>query len=188
MDFDHYTDRSAAIATDLVNAFGTVPLRAAGHGDEPLGDPAAFLRAHGLDDTGVTPDDAPTLQRLADRLHHVFDADGDDAAVAIINDLLATTGATPQITSHDAGDWHLHYHPRDAGPVEHLTVTAAMGLGAVLCTAGTGRFGHCDGIACRDVYVDTSRNNRRRFCSDGCANRAHVTAHRARQRADQSTT
>ena len=187
MDFDHYTDGSAAIATDLVNTFGTVPLRAAGHCDEPLGDPAAFLRAHGLDDTGVTPDDAPALRDLADRLHAVFDADDPATAVRIINDLLAANGAIPQITSHDAHDWHLHYVPRDGGSLAQLTVTAAMGLAAVLCTAGTGRFGHCDGIACRDVYIDTSRNNRRRFCTDGCANRAHVTAHRARQRTDQGS-
>ncbi|MBW3603649.1 MAG: CGNR zinc finger domain-containing protein [Actinobacteria bacterium] len=68
-----------------------------------------------------------------------------------------------------------------------MAATAAMGLATVLCTSGTSRFGHCDGTACRDVYVDTSRNNRRRFCSDGCANLAHVTAHRARQRADGHT-
>jgi predicted RNA-binding Zn ribbon-like protein len=36
---------------------------------------------------------------------------------------------------------------------------------------------------CPDVYVDTSRNASRRYCSDTCASRATVAAYRARQKA-----
>ncbi|MEO3867710.1 CGNR zinc finger domain-containing protein [Nonomuraea sp. B12E4] len=39
------------------------------------------------------------------------------------------------------------------------------------------------GGRCQVVYVDTSRNGRRRFCSPGCANRVNVAAHRARRHA-----
>ncbi|HLU95849.1 MAG TPA: CGNR zinc finger domain-containing protein, partial [Thermobifida alba] len=40
--------------------------------------------------------------------------------------------------------------------------------------------GCCARDGCRTVFVDTSRNGRRRFCSVTCANRVNVAAHRAR--------
>jgi predicted RNA-binding Zn ribbon-like protein len=187
MNFDHYSDASVEVAVDLVNAFGTAPLAAAGHGDEPLADPVAFLRDHGLDATGVTQDDAAAVQRLADRLHTVFAADNAVVAVDAINLVLVAAGARPRITGHDGQDWHVHYDAASGTPLDKLAVTAAMGLATALCTGGTDRFGRCDGPACRDAYVDTSRNNRRRFCTDGCANRAHVSAHRARRRREAAT-
>lgn len=184
MNFGHYTDASVGVAVDLINAYGTVPLAAAGHGDEPLPDPAAFLRDRGFDAAGVTRDDAGEVQRLADELHEAFMTDDPADAVDILNAVLAAAAVLPQISGHDDSPWHLHYQAADAAPVDQLAAVAAMGLATVLCTDGTSRLGRCDGLTCRDVYVDTSRNNRRRFCSDGCANLAHVTAHRARQRAE----
>lgn len=182
MNFTHYNDAPIAVAVDLINRFGTRPRAAAGHGDEPLGDPAEFLRDHAMDDAGVTGADAEHVRALADRLHEVFVADNEAAAVAAINGALADAAARPCVTGHDGQDWHVHYETTGGGPLDQLAVTVAMGLAAVLCSGGIERFGRCDGSACRDAYVDTSRNNRRRFCTDGCANRAHVAAHRARRR------
>lgn len=182
MDYDHYTDASVELAVDLINDYGTAPRTAAGRGDEPVDDLGAFLRAHGLDDTGVTASDTDAARRLADRLHAVFTTDDASEAVAVVNAELVRTGAIPQISGHDDADWHLHYHPTGAAPVDRLAAVTAMGLATALVTGGLRRFGRCDGIDCRDVYVDASRNNRRRFCGDGCANLAHVTAHRTRQR------
>lgn len=185
MDYEHYSDRSVALALDLINDYATAPREADGSSDQPLPDLRTFVEAHALD----TGDQAPTgeedaVQRLADRLHAVFTADDDAEAVAVINATLAHYGATPQITRHNADDWHLHYQPTAAGPIERLAVIAAMGLATVVCSSGTRRLGRCDAGGCRDVYVDTSRNNRRRYCGDNCANRSHVAAHRARRRAD----
>lgn len=182
MNYDHYTDACVELAVDLINDYGTAPRVAAGRGDEPVDDLAAFVRAHDLDDTGVTAADADAARRLADRLHAVFTTDDASEAVVVVNEELARTGPVPQISRHGGADWHLHYRPTDATPVDRLAALAAMGLATALVTGGLQRFGRCDGVECRDVYVDVSRNNRRRFCGDGCANLAHVTAHRARQR------
>lgn len=186
MDYEHYSDASVALALDLINDYATVPCVADGSSDQPLPDIHAFFEAHeltaGVQAPSTGEDDA--AQRLADRLHEVFTTDDDAEAVAVINATLAHYGATPQISRHNSDDWHLHYQPTDAGPIQRLAVIAAMGLATVVCSSGTRRLGHCHADGCRDVYVDTSRNNRRRFCGDGCANRSHVAAHRARQRAD----
>jgi len=181
VNYDSYEDFSVELATDLINDYGTVPRQAAGRGDDPLPPLATFMRDHHMDPSGLADGAEPAAQRLADRLHVVFTAD-DAHAVAVVNEVLTESGALPQLSGHDGEHWHLHYHPADTRPLDRLAVTAAMGLATVLSTAGTRRLGHCEGIACRDVYVDTSRNNRRRFCDDGCANRVHVAAHRARRR------
>ena len=185
MEFRHYDDPSVELAIDLVNGYGTDTRAAACRADRPLPDLAAFLRDHQMATSDVSDGDEQAIQRLADRLHTVFTTDDSAYAVTVVNELLVESGALPQISGHDDEDWHLHYYPSGARPVDKLAVTAAMGLATVLCNAGLRRFGRCHGIGCRDVYVDTSRNNRRRFCGESCANRAHVAAHRARRRSDE---
>jgi len=185
VDFRHYDDACVDLAIDLVNDYATAVRHAADDHVHPVPELGAFLRAHHMDASDVRDGDDKAAQRLADRLHAVFTLDDADQAVAIVNSVLVDADALPQISGHDGESWHLHYYPSDARPVDRLAVTAAMGLATVLCTGGVRRLGECSGDTCRDVYVDTSRNNRRRFCSDGCANRTHVAAHRARRRSDQ---
>lgn len=181
MDYEHYSDASVSLALDLINDYATDPRVADGTDDQPLPDVRAFLEARHLDgDDEIAASDTDAAQRLADRLHAVFTTDDAAVAAARINAVLTDYGATPQISRHGDDDWHLHYHPADARPIARVAVIAAMGLATVVCTSGTRRLGRCDATACRDVYVDTSRNNRRRFCGDNCANRSHVAAHRAR--------
>lgn len=188
MNFGHYDDPCVDLAIDLINEYATAVQHehADGTGPHPVPDLAEFFRAHDMDPYGMSDGDQEAARRLADRLHSVFAASDPAQAVAVVNSVLVDSGALPQISGHDDEDWHLHYYPADADPVDRLAVNAAMGLAAVLCTAGTRRLGQCDGIDCNDVYVDTSRNNRRRFCSDGCANRTHVAAHRARHRSAEA--
>lgn len=187
MDFDHYEDDSVAIALDLINHYGTAPRMAAGAHDTPLPDLGGFLEEWQLSSAGVRTGDEAAAQQLADRLHAVFTTHDAGDAAATINAVLADRGAVPHLTEHDDAGWHLHYQPAGVGPIDRLAVIAAMGLATVVRTSGIRRLGRCDATACRDVYVDTSRNNRRRFCGETCANRSHVAAHRARQRADEHT-
>ena len=187
MNFDHYTDPCVDFAVDLINAFATEPLEASGAGPAPRAELSEVLEAHGLDARDIASIDAASVQRLADQLHEIFVAPRSEQAVAVVNDILRAARALPQISGHDDQDWHLHYYAAEATAFERIATTAAMALAAVICTSGTRRLGRCDGTACRDVFVDTSRNNRRRFCSDGCANAVHVAAHRARRRGRSPT-
>jgi predicted RNA-binding Zn ribbon-like protein len=182
VEFRHYDDASVDLAIDLVNHYTTAVREAAHDHVHPLPDLAGFLRSHGFDASDVGDGDEQAVQRLADRLHTVFTATHPADAVATINAVLVDAAALPQISGHDDQDWHLHYYPAGSRPIDRLAVTAAMGLAIVLVNGGVRRLGQCAADECRDVYVDTSRNNRRRFCSDGCSNRSHVAAHRARRR------
>ncbi len=185
MDFADYGDDAVALAADLVNEYATVPRRDGGRAGEPLPDLGEFLADHDADPGPVRPADVDAVVALADRLFDVFVASDTSAAVAEVNRLLADGQALPWISGHDDSDWHLHYGPARPSPAGWLTVTSAMGLAAVLCGDDGARLGACAAHACRDVYVDTSRNARRRYCSTGCANRANVAAFRARRRASE---
>jgi predicted RNA-binding Zn ribbon-like protein len=58
-----------------------------------------------------------------------------------------------------------------------------MGLAMAFLDLGADRFGTCADPRCGGgVFIDTSRNRSRRYCSDRCASRANVAAHRERHR------
>ena len=109
-------------------------------------------------------------------------AETQDDVLTRLNELLALARPRPYATDHD-GELHLHYARPDAPVLEQLTTTVAMGLSQVVVQHGWQRLGVCSAEGCDNVYVDTSRNASRRYCSNTCASRSTVAAYRARQKA-----
>jgi predicted RNA-binding Zn ribbon-like protein len=64
--------------------------------------------------------------------------------------------------------------------VGRVKAYTAAGLAHAYCQ-DPGRLGRCDRDGCDVVYVDTSRNGRRRFCSTRCSTRVHVARSRSRR-------
>ncbi|HEY1572181.1 MAG TPA: CGNR zinc finger domain-containing protein [Pseudonocardiaceae bacterium] len=105
-----------------------------------------------------------------------------DSACERVNDLLAATRAAPVLSRHDGEHWHLHFHPRDASWAVRWAGAMATSLAVVLGGPSYDRLGVCSAPACDRVYVDTSRNGARRFCSTACQNRVKAAAFRERHR------
>ena len=129
--------------------------------------------------------DVEVLRRLRGRLREVFEraGTGDDAgAVAVLNALLDESVVSPQITAHDNTPWHLHLTSDSPAPGPAHAAAAVMGLAVALTAIGVDRLGVCRSGGCRDVFIDTSTNHSRRYCSERCATRANVKAHRERAR------
>jgi len=176
MDFDRYANTAGELAADLVNLL--VVGDDAAHASEDdvrvlLGEYDLALEVH---DGSIG-----ALRDLAQQSWRVFDAPDLDTAIAVLNELLDDTPTAPRISTHGDRGPHLHVEPRDASTLQRLRANTLMGLAAVLCDGGRLRLGACDAHDCRRVFVDTSRNARRRFCSTRCSTRHHVAAHRARQ-------
>jgi predicted RNA-binding Zn ribbon-like protein len=130
--------------------------------------------------------DLGAFRRAQRRLRDIFEygTTGRDAeAVAELNALLEAYPVQPRISGHDASDWHMHVTSRGASVSSEYLAGAVWGLSVWLCEYGSARFGICADERCGNVYLDTSSNNCRRFCSERCATRSHVAAHRARKRA-----
>ena len=134
--------------------------------------------------------DLAVFRRAQRRLRDVFEhgtTGRDNEAVNELNSLLEAFPVQPRISGHDASDWHMHVTSRGASVSAEYLAGAVWGLSVWLCEYGSARFGICADERCGDVYLDTSSNNCRRFCSERCATRSHVAAHRARKRAANLT-
>ena len=176
MNYDTYGSNAVELAIDLANADRTQPDWA-----------RSFLTSHAEWFTGgheldLPPTDAARAAETADLVRSVAVADDRAEVIARLNQLLALARPRPYATDHD-GDLHLHYAPPEAPLLEQLTTTVAMGLSHVVAQHGWQRFGVCSAEGCDDVYVDTSRNASRRYCSNTCASRSTVAAYRARRKA-----
>ena len=172
MDFVRYAERAADLVNgDLDDADGLLAL---------LHD-RAWLHAE------VTERDATNLRRFCKELRSVFassDAGDEGAVVAQLNALLAKHPVTPYIAGSTDGErWHMHVADRSSSVAELLIAESLMGLATLVCDLGAGRLGVCHASACESVFVDTSPNQSRRYCSDRCSSRANVAAFRARQKA-----
>jgi predicted RNA-binding Zn ribbon-like protein len=173
VDFDAY----ARTAVELVNAplDDLDDLRALFTGD------SVWMRDE------VVDRELAVFRRAQRKLRDVFElgTSGRDAeAVAELNALLEAFPVQPRISGHDSSDWHMHVTSRGASVSSEYLAGAAWGLSVWLCRYGSARFGICADDRCGNVYLDTSSNCCRRFCSERCATRSHVAAHRARKRAE----
>lgn len=178
MDFRHYSDNAAALAAALVNVFNDAAEQDRQVRTDEL---TTVLADHEV--TGrLADDEVAPLHALAGRLREVFAAPDLGTATGELNRLLGDSVATPWITDHGGVAPHLHFAPADATLVDRVAASTAMGLAVVLCDYGKERLGLCAAADCEDVFIDTSRNAQRRYCSQGCANRSNVAAHRARKR------
>lgn len=172
VDFDAY----ARTAVDLVNAPMTTT-------DELR----AFFPVDSWEHDHLSERDLVAFRRAQRRLRAVFalgTAGRDSEVVAELNALLDAFPVRPRISGHDASDWHMHVTGRGSSVSAEYLAGAAWGLAAWVCRYGSARFGVCADDRCGNVYLDTSSNNCRRFCSERCATRSHVAAHRARKRAE----
>jgi predicted RNA-binding Zn ribbon-like protein len=190
VNFTSHTDAVVAVAVELVNTL--TPGEACGRPHRPPDDRAlpaavtAALRAGRSEVGPVPPGQAAGFRQVAAAIRAVFDtvaAGQTDAAALLVNEMLAGTGARPRLERHDGEPWHLHYHGAEDTLVTAWGAGCATGLAVVLGGEARGRLGVCGAPRCDRVFVDTSRNATRRFCSTSCQNRVKAASFRAAHRA-----
>ena len=176
MDFERYAERAA----DLVNArFGDAE------------ETRSFLANRAWLLPKLSDRDPASLRRFQRSLRPVFVAAsrGSEAEVVqSLNALFAKHPLTPFIAGSDGRSWHLHVSDRSSSVADLLIGEALMGLAVLVTDVGPLRLGVCQARPCDHVFVDTSPNQSRRYCSDRCSSRANVAAYRARRRAEALVT
>ncbi|HEU4947761.1 MAG TPA: CGNR zinc finger domain-containing protein [Kribbella sp.] len=198
MNFDSHVLNVLTAAVRLVNNL------TAGHaggvevgvpsGEAKVDATAAALGGDGRRRPEVSSADADRLVEVAARMRVVFEAayDGDtDTAATEVNALLLDTRARPRLDRTEEG-WNLHFHGADDTLANGWAAGCASGLALAVGSDLAGRLGVCAAPNCDRVFVDASRNGKRRFCSPQCLSRVKAAAHRARRsepaphRADRS--
>ena len=128
---------------------------------------------------------ATSLAAYAVQMRKVFAAaDRGDLteAARVLNLMLKRTGARPQLDPLAEGGWHVHFHGTTDGLATGWAAGCATGLALAIGSDLAGRLGTCEAERCDRVYVDTTKNAGRRFCSTACQNRTKAAAFRQRQR------
>ncbi|GAA3455962.1 CGNR zinc finger domain-containing protein [Dactylosporangium matsuzakiense] len=169
MHFNHYGGSGTFLAADLLNTASLTPavLR-------------HLLTAHEMATRNLDTVQAAALAAWLEGVRPLFGEPSVERQVAVVNGLLAGATTSVRVSMHDGNTPHLHYITGTDDPVARISAAVAGGLAVAVCGAGGSRLGRCTRPGCAVVYVDTSRNGRRRFCSTACANRVNVAAHRAR--------
>lgn len=176
-----YQKRLASLTEHLINTYDTFL-------DQPehlktADDLLDFLRLHKI---AGKPDsaDLQAVWLLRGHLRAAWTADDIATSTTILNPLLAAVPATLRLHVEDDAQHSRVQYMLDASLplVDRLGFEAALGVSAALEVYGLERLRACASEPCRDVFIDTSRNRSRRFCSERCANRYNVQAFRSRQR------
>jgi predicted RNA-binding Zn ribbon-like protein len=129
-----------------------------------------------------TPAELEAVRALRPRLRAVLTTERPEAAVELVNRMLAEARAVPQLVRHDRLDWHIHAVEQDQPLDRRILVETAMAMIDVIRAEEMSRLSICADTDCEGVVLDLSRNRSRRYCSTTCGNRNAVAAYRARQR------
>ncbi len=178
-----YTARLIDLAEDFVNTYDTYleqPERLV----TPI-DLRAFLEEHGIgagDQIGEAELEAARAVRA--RLRAAWTTALDAERERLLHDLLSEGSVLPRVATSAEGAWHVTLVAAPGTPpIRQLALECALGIALALERFGPERLRACAAEPCRDVFVDTSRNRSRRYCSDRCANRHNIAAFRDRRRA-----
>jgi predicted RNA-binding Zn ribbon-like protein len=140
-----------------------------------------FLGEHGVD-APATRNDVQRCRALRERLIHVLAAPSAGDLVARLNAIIAEVSTGAAIVERADSGWALALTPRPRRRLdERLAAIAVSELVDLVSTVGPERIRTCNAAPCREIFVDTSRNSRRRYCSRRCANRVNATLHRRRR-------
>jgi predicted RNA-binding Zn ribbon-like protein len=124
--------------------------------------------------------DLPRFRALRTELRAAFDAPDPATALDRLNEILAAWPSVIRAERATTGALVYHYTAASGDPIGSLAVSSAMALVAAVGELGLARFGICAGSPCTCVFVDRTRNRRRRYCSDQCNDRVAQVAHRRR--------
>jgi predicted RNA-binding Zn ribbon-like protein len=172
MQFNTYTVAGAHIAVWLVN-----------HPAPSAAELAAVLEGYDVHHAAANAAQVRALRPWAQRLRELFEATTVPEKAELADALLTAADCRPRLVSHAPGrPYHFHYAPVASGLAARVRALTAAGLAHVIDDGGGLRLRACSRVGCGTVFLDTSRNGRRHFCSVRCANQVNVARHRQRRR------
>jgi predicted RNA-binding Zn ribbon-like protein len=118
--------------------------------------------------TPVTRNDLAVLQYLRAEFTAIFTAaatGNDQAAVGRLNALLAQFPIQPELVNHEDQRWHVHLAPQGSAS-DRFAAGAIIGIALTVSLYGVRRLGICAIASCPRVFIDSSPNRSRRYCTE----------------------
>ena len=166
-------------AVEVVNSWDTLdPEPEQIPDDEVLG---RFLRWIGRPDLrdAIHPGHVRRFHEARDELRVAFDAPTVEVALTSLDRLLADRPARLCVGPDTTGP--VTFESAAGDPIDTLAIACSVALAVEIRSFGLARLGRCEGQPCQCVYVDRSKNRRRRYCSDQCNDRVAQAAFRQRR-------
>lgn len=147
-------------------------------------DLARFLAVHHLSaQTDITQTMLEEARLLRDDLRAIWTSPTIQQMTTLLNPLLAHAQVVLQLLPTADNQFQMIFNPpNEMTPIQQLAFQSALGILEIVQTQGVDRMRACAANPCQDVFVDTSRNKSRRFCSERCANRYNIAVFRDRQK------
>ncbi len=177
MVFANDTVMALSSAVALVNSMGGPDTLLSPADVEEIFETFAYTGRHDGDTAELA-----AVRGIRPRLRALLVAE-EEAAVRLLNDILAEARAVPQLVRHDALAWHIHAIEPGAPLAERILVETAMAMVDLIRGEELSRLSVCADDECQGIVLDLSRNRSRRYCTTTCANRNAVAAYRARRAA-----
>jgi hypothetical protein len=181
MQMSAYSEATMKLAEDFINTYDTL-LPEPEH-LQTLADLRRFLIDHEIPTRGLKDESLEEAKALRTQLREMWTDDNPDRIARGLNALLNGKPLSATFTPIGRDGMELELgEGHDLPVLERLAAECALGIGYGTAQYGVERLRACSAEPCRDVFVDTSRNATRRFCSDRCANRYNTLAYRSRTR------
>lgn len=142
----------------------------------------AALRQFEVRDPELSEAESRLLYEWARALRAPFVVGDVESTCASINALLEAATSRAFLSTHDGMKPHLHFTADHDDAVARTRAITAGGLAIFAVESAGGRLGACNRQGCPEVFVDTSRNGRRAYCSARCGNHEAVRRHRSATR------
>jgi len=128
----------------------------------------------------VTHRDLAVLRHLREEFTAIFNAAAggeEKAAIGRLNALLVQFPIQPELVSHDEQRWHVHLAAHGSAS-DQFAAGAVIGLALTVSLYGVSRLGICAIASCPRIFIDSSTNKSRRYCTEHGA-RGNVSTLRA---------
>lgn len=138
----------------------------------------SVLDLHRIRGADLTSALSEQLRLWSLRLRPVFESVGVEDRCAMINNLLDIGTSRAYLSTHNQLRPHLHFASDEDDVVARVKAVTAGGLAIFAVESDGARLGCCAREGCATVFVDTSRNGLRSYCSARCGNSDAVQRHR----------
>lgn len=176
----HYKESWYSFTFDVINSYD--PYYEEPERLQSLDELYELIQKHDLfTDESITLEDVSAVRAYRDKIRHLI-VDGSDTELGeFLTEFELRSPILPQLKPKGNGRFELVYEQQDSKKyslTDRILAICSYVLGRELVEYGRSRVKVCASTPCHEVFIDKSKNGRRRFCCKRCSTRFHVKKHR----------
>lgn len=139
-----------------------------------------FLTENGYKLSNITELEVQLFRDFRQAIRRIFTETDSKIQVEKVNRMLKNINVHPRIEETE-----IVFTSKDDHWLEVLKADVLLEMAKLVLEKGTERIKMCSATPCSDIFIDTTKNKKRRYCSGSCNSRFKVAAYRARQKSNE---